>query len=40
MIASGRKARGHVVNLGHGIQEKTPVEGVAAFVAAAQSAAR
>ena len=38
MIAAGRKARGHVVNLGHGIQEKTPVEGVAAFVAAAREA--
>jgi uroporphyrinogen decarboxylase len=36
MIAAGRKARGHVVNLGHGIQEKTPVESVAAFVAAAR----
>jgi uroporphyrinogen-III decarboxylase len=36
MISVGRKARGHVVNLGHGIQEKTPVESVGAFVAAAR----
>jgi len=36
MIAKGRQARGHVLNLGHGIQPHTPVEGVAAFVRAAQ----
>jgi uroporphyrinogen decarboxylase len=40
MISAGRKARGHIVNLGHGIQEKTPVEGVGAFVAAAQQSSR
>ena len=34
MIQAGRKARGHIVNLGHGIQPGTPVEGVAAFVSA------
>ena len=36
LIQAGSKARGHVVNLGHGIQPGTPVEGVAAFVAAVQ----
>ena len=34
LIEQGRKARGHIVNLGHGIQPDTPVEGVAAFVRA------
>lgn len=38
MIQAGRKARGHIVNLGHGIQPETPVDGVAAFVAAVQEA--
>jgi uroporphyrinogen decarboxylase len=38
LIEQGRKARGHIVNLGHGIQPQTPVEGVAAFVRAVQSA--
>ncbi len=37
LIEKGRAARGHVVNLGHGVQPHTPVEGVAAFVRAAQS---
>jgi len=36
LIDKGRKARGHILNLGHGIQPQTPVEGVAAFVRAAQ----
>jgi uroporphyrinogen decarboxylase len=36
LIAQGRQARGHVVNLGHGVQVGTPVEGVAAFVSAAR----
>jgi uroporphyrinogen decarboxylase len=38
LIAAGRSARGHIVNLGHGVQPHTPVEGVAAFVRAAQRA--
>ncbi len=37
MIDRGRAARGHIVNLGHGIQPTTPVEGVGAFVRAARS---
>jgi uroporphyrinogen decarboxylase len=37
LIEQGRKARGHVVNLGHGIQPHTPIEGVAAFVRAVQA---
>jgi uroporphyrinogen decarboxylase len=36
LIAAGRKARGHVVNLGHGVLPSIPVEGVEAFVRAAQ----
>lgn len=36
LIEQGRKARGHVLNLGHGVAPTTPVEGVAAFVRAAQ----
>jgi uroporphyrinogen decarboxylase len=39
LIAQGRRARGHVLNLGHGIQPGTPVEGVAAFVHAARESA-
>jgi uroporphyrinogen decarboxylase len=38
LIQKGRAARGHVLNLGHGVQQGTPVEGVQAFVEAAQSA--
>jgi uroporphyrinogen decarboxylase len=38
LIAAGRAARGHVLNLGHGILPDTPVEGVRAFVAAAREA--
>jgi uroporphyrinogen decarboxylase len=34
---AARPARGHVLNLGHGCLPDTPVEGVRAFVAAAQS---
>ena len=36
LVAKGRKARGHIVNLGHGVQPQTPVESVAAFVRAVQ----
>jgi uroporphyrinogen decarboxylase len=31
IVESGRKARGHIVNLGHGVYPTTPIEGVAAF---------
>jgi uroporphyrinogen decarboxylase len=40
MLDLGRKARGHVANLGHGVPEHTPVEGVRAFVEAVQGAKR
>jgi uroporphyrinogen decarboxylase len=36
MVEAGRKARGHIANLGHGVLPGTPVEGVAAFVETAQ----
>jgi uroporphyrinogen decarboxylase len=36
MVERGRKARGHIANLGHGVYPSTPVEGVAAFVEAVQ----
>jgi uroporphyrinogen decarboxylase len=36
LIDAGRKARGHIVNLGHGVLPTTPIEGVAAFVGAVQ----
>ena len=39
-IRAGRKARGHILNLGHGVLPTIPVEGVAAFVAAAQGKLR
>jgi uroporphyrinogen decarboxylase len=39
LLEAGRKARGHILNLGHGVQPQTPVEGVAAFVDAARNAA-
>jgi uroporphyrinogen decarboxylase len=38
ILEAGRGARGHVLNLGHGIQPGTPVAGVAAFVEAAREA--
>jgi uroporphyrinogen decarboxylase len=38
ILEAGRKARGHILNLGHGVQPQTPVEGVAAFVEAAREA--
>jgi uroporphyrinogen decarboxylase len=34
LVEKGRKARGHIANLGHGVYPSTPVEGVAAFVEA------
>ncbi len=36
LIRAGQKARGHILNLGHGVLPSIPVEGVAAFVRAAQ----
>jgi uroporphyrinogen decarboxylase len=39
LLEAGRKARGHILNLGHGVQPQTPVEGVTAFVDAAREAA-
>jgi uroporphyrinogen decarboxylase len=38
LVAAGRAARGHVLNLGHGVQPQTPVDGVAAFVEAGKGA--
>jgi uroporphyrinogen decarboxylase len=40
MLDLGRKARGHVANLGHGVLQHTPIEGVRAFVEAVQGAQR
>jgi uroporphyrinogen-III decarboxylase len=37
LIRDGRRARGHILNLGHGVEQGTPIEGVAAFVRAAQA---
>jgi uroporphyrinogen decarboxylase len=39
LVRAGRAARGHIVNLGHGVLQHTPVESVAAFVRAVQGAA-
>ncbi len=36
LIEQGRPARGHIVNLGHGVLPSIPVEGVGAFVRAVQ----
>jgi len=36
IVRAGRKARGHIVNLGHGVLPSTPVEAVATFVSTAQ----
>jgi uroporphyrinogen decarboxylase len=38
LVRAGRKARGHVLNLGHGVLQTTPVEAVATFVRTAQEA--
>jgi len=37
LAAAGRGARGHVLNLGHGVLPETPVSGVCAFTAAARA---
>jgi uroporphyrinogen decarboxylase len=37
LASAGRSARGHILNLGHGVLPETPVEGVRAFVSAARS---
>ena len=39
LVRAGRKARGHIVNLGHGVLQRTPVEAVATFVRTVQEAA-
>ncbi len=39
ILEEGHRARGHILNLGHGVQPGTPVEGVGTFVAAAQEPA-
>ena len=36
LLRAGRKARGHILNLGHGVLPSTPVEAVATFVKTAQ----
>ncbi len=36
LVRAGRKARGHIVNLGHGVLQRTPVEAVATFVRTVQ----
>jgi uroporphyrinogen decarboxylase len=37
LVAAGRAARGHVLNLGHGVLPETPVEGVRAFTSAVRA---
>ncbi|MEX2206903.1 MAG: uroporphyrinogen decarboxylase [Myxococcota bacterium] len=36
LVRAGRKARGHIVNLGHGVLQRTPIEAVATFVRTVQ----
>ncbi len=38
LVEAGSKARGHVLNLGHGVLPTTPIDGVRAFVEAAMRA--
>ena len=38
MLRAGAPARGHIVNLGHGVLPTTPLDGVGAFVEAVQRA--
>jgi uroporphyrinogen decarboxylase len=40
LVAEGRKAKGHIVNVGHGLIPSTPIEGVEAFVRGIQESAR
>ena len=39
LVRAGSKARGHIVNLGHGVLQPTPVEAVATFVRTVQESA-
>jgi uroporphyrinogen decarboxylase len=39
LVRAGRKARGHIVNLGHGVLQRTPIEAVATFVRTVQDSA-
>jgi len=36
LVRAGKRARGHIVNLGHGVLQHTPVEAVATFVRTVQ----
>lgn len=40
IVAAGRRARGHVFNIGHGLIPQTPLEGVGALVDAVRATAR
>jgi uroporphyrinogen decarboxylase len=40
LVEVGRTARGHIVNVGHGLIPSTPIEGVEAFVRGVQGATR
>jgi len=39
LVRAGRAARGHIVNLGHGVLQRTPVDAVATFVRTVQESA-